>query len=91
LNSIFDILESQRNTSLIYNKQKSLPQNPRATVKSKEKSASDHMIIAEKKLNHYQKHQQSKPTSSTSLSTKSKPKEDTKNPPKLSKVCEILF
>ena len=57
-----------------------------AGAEAKEKSASDHMTLAEKKLNHFQKHQQSKTSNINTIpsSSKSKPKEIS---PKLSKVC----
>jgi hypothetical protein len=94
----FDFLEQKKHSSMIVKKQKSLPQNPRAVLQSKEKSASDHMTLAEKKLTHFQKHQQSKSplpktsssnTNTTSSSTKSKPKENIKIPSKPSKVCRL--
>ncbi len=71
----------------IINKQKSLPQNSKFSPKLKEKSASHHMTLAEKKLNHFQKHQLSRSSSSNintlPSSTKSKPKENIKIPPKV--------
>ena len=81
-------LEQQKSLPLILNKQKSLPQNLRTTVKLKEKSASDHMAIAAKKL----KHQQSKPTSSGIINPmKLKAKDNLKSLPKIPKVCERVF
>jgi hypothetical protein len=95
----FCFLEQQMKSSSI-NKQKSLPQNKRTLSKPSEKSASEHMTLAQEKLNHYQKNQQSKsPLPKTSNSNnntktllspiKSKSKENNKNPSRTSKVYEI--
>ncbi len=59
-------------------KQKNLSKNSKILVKSKEKSASHHMTIEEKKFNHFQKQQ-------------SQPKDKIKIPSNLSKVYENIF
>jgi hypothetical protein len=84
----FYFLEQQKNSSLGINKQNSLPHNQQSLSKSKEKSASHHMTLAEKKLNHFQKHQQSQTSSLDMNTTRSsiKSKENIKIPPKPSKV-----
>lgn len=64
----------------VIKKQKSLPQNLKP---SKPKSASHHMKLAEKNLNHFQKSQLS---NSIPSSVKSKPKENITVTPKPSKV-----
>jgi hypothetical protein len=56
--------------------------------KIKEKSASDHMSLAQRKLNNFQKHQQSTMESISKPST-SKSKENIKIPLKPSKVYYI--
>jgi hypothetical protein len=81
----FYFLGQQKDSSLLMNKQKSLPQNSQ----SKEKSASDHMTLAERKLNHFQKHRHSRTSNlnTTPASIISKPKENIKIPSKPSRVC----
>jgi len=84
----FNFLEQQINSLPIINKQKSLPQNLKSLPKLKEKSASHHMTLAEKKLNHFQKYQLSTISTTSNInspssSTQSKPKENNKIPPKV--------
>lgn len=57
---VFVILAPTRTSSVVVNKQKSLPNTQSANVKSKEKSVSDHMTIAQKKLTHFQNTQPTK-------------------------------
>ncbi|UJR28413.1 hypothetical protein I4U23_009653 [Adineta vaga] len=48
----------QQKTSTFIQQQKRVPDNPRKSIQSKEKSASDHMKLAQRKLNNFQERQQ---------------------------------
>jgi hypothetical protein len=90
----FSFLEQQLFKSSSITKQKGVADNHRCSSQSKEKSASDHMKLAQRKLNHFQEHHHlnsSIPSNSDSnpLSMKSKSKENYKTSAKPSKVFSI--
>ncbi len=81
----FSFLEQHLFKSSSIPKHKGVADNHRCSSQSKEKSASDHMKLAQRKLNHLN----SSISSINPLSIKSKLKENSKAPPKPSKVFSI--
>ena len=93
------VLAPSKNPMLVMNKQKSLPETLRTSGKSKEKSASDHMTLAQKKLTRFQNTQPPKfvnsntnlPSSSSSA-IKSKEQSKTSLPrPKVRKNSLVSY